>query len=117
MNLFKSLKIVTVNSLNCKRSILTSSSVEYAHQLQSAASLINKETIVSNIREKLVCTEYAAKSIYEKCPTLRSMDAIKDDSLEILREKLSLQSIVENPSLLTMDVGKTSTNTSFQSKI
>lgn len=106
MNLLNSLRIVTVNSLKCKRSILTSSSVKFVHQLQTAASTLNEETIVTNIREKLCCTEDTAKSIYKKFPSLRSIDAIRNDSLEMLREKVSLQSIVENPSLVTMDVGK-----------
>lgn len=106
MNLLNSLRIITVQSLKCKRSILTSSSVEFAHQFQTAASLFNKEEILANLREKLCCTEFIAKRIYNKFPSLRSLSAINDDSLKMLRDKVSAQSIVENPSLLTMDVGK-----------
>lgn len=67
------------------------------------------EDVIKNISEKLRCSEYKAKQIYNKFPLLRSADAIKDDSLELLCTNVSKQLIIEYPKLVTIDAGKSET--------
>lgn len=66
----------------------------------------SQNMVIGNLCEKLKCTEIVAKNIYDECPTLRSVDAIQNDSLQMLSKNLSLLSIVENPELVTMDLGE-----------
>lgn len=75
--------------------------------------LPSQSIVVTNLCEKLKCTEIVAKSIYENCPVLRSIDSIQDDSLQILCQHLSLHSVIENPELITMGLGKWTLNKRF----
>lgn len=109
MNLLHKFRPFTLHNIKYIRSptLTLPRIVQFVHQLQSAAvSQPQKSDVIANLREKLCCTEYVAKNIYSKFPLLRSIDVIKNDTLELLRSNVSPQSIVENPILITMDVGE-----------
>lgn len=81
-------------------------SVKFAYRWKSTAVAPPRQSIaVANLCDKLKCSQVVAENIYDKYPTMRSVDAIRSDSLQMLSEKLSLLSIVENPELITMDCG------------
>lgn len=107
MNFINKYKNVTAITSKCRALILTTSpSVQCIHQFRATTPQRNKNNVLTNLCEKFGCTEDIAKDIYIKFPSLRSYDAIRMDSLELLREQISSQSIVENPSLVTMDISK-----------
>lgn len=71
----------------------------------TSVRLPSQSIVIANLCEKLKCTETIAKDIYDKCPELRrSIDAIQNDSLQILSKQLSFLSIIENPELITVDL-------------
>lgn len=71
----------------------------------TATSSLKKTDVIANICQKFNCTESSAKNIYNKFPSLRSINAIKNETLDLLRDNVSSQTIVENPSLVLMEVG------------
>lgn len=94
---------------HCKTGCATltlSRTVQFVHRLQTAVPQQQKADVVAHLSEKLCCTEYVAKNIYSKFPSLRSIDVIKNDTLELLRSKLSPQTIIENPSLITANISE-----------
>lgn len=106
MSFLYNLRVVPICHLLQKVSTITSSpaNVQCVHQFQTASTVFNKTAVVTNLCEKFCCAENVAKQIYDKFPSLRSLDAIKQDSLHLLREKVPLQSIVENPVLVTINI-------------
>ncbi|XP_031621664.1 uncharacterized protein LOC116339767 [Contarinia nasturtii] len=70
---------------------------------QSVAEQPKKVDIIENLRKKFQCSTTIAENIYNEFPSLRSVDAIKNDTLEFLRSKVSRESIIENPRLATLD--------------
>lgn len=81
-------------------------SAQFPYRWKTTSVALPSQSIVTvNLCEKLKCTEIVAKNIYDSCPTLQSIDAIQNDSLQMLRTKLSLLSIIENPELITMELG------------
>lgn len=98
---------MTVYSLKYRTPNVTSlPTLHFAHQFKTATTLLSKDKVIANLCEKLCCTECVANDIYNKFPSLQLADAIKNDSLKILQDQVSLQSIVENASLVTMDTSK-----------
>lgn len=79
--------------------------LQLVHQFEAAALQPQKADVIANLSEKLCCNEYVAKNIYNEFPLLRSVDVINNNSLELLRSQVSAQSIIENPSLITMNTG------------
>ncbi|XP_055313465.1 uncharacterized protein LOC129574886 isoform X2 [Sitodiplosis mosellana] len=100
LNKFRPLALHNVKCVGCMTITLPRTI-----QLQITALQPKKADVIANLSEKLCCTEYVAKNIYSKFPLLRSIDVIKNDSLELLRGQIFPQSIVENPSLITMNIG------------
>ncbi|XP_031640728.1 uncharacterized protein LOC116352346 [Contarinia nasturtii] len=75
------------------------------HQQQRTATSDSiADLVIENLSRKLCCSEDIAAKIYNDFPTLRQINAIKTDTLEVLRSNLSAKSIFENPSLLTTDI-------------
>ncbi|XP_031636836.1 uncharacterized protein LOC116349497 isoform X2 [Contarinia nasturtii] len=75
------------------------------HQQQRTFTSKPQEYLaIANLSRKLCCTEDIAAQIYSDFPALRQINAIKTDTLELLRANLSAESIFENPSLLTIDI-------------
>lgn len=101
MNFLHRLKIGTKWTLKCRRSIITSSTVNCTQQIQ----IHSKENAIANLCQQFGCAESIATNIYNKFPSLRPINAINNETLQWLQDKISAQSIVENPSLVTMDVG------------
>lgn len=102
---------ISTQSLKCVRllNVTLLQNVQLIRRLQNETLQRDnavKEDIIANLCKKLRCSEYSAKHIYKEFPTLRSIDAVKNDTLEMLENKLSAESIVENPSLVTMDISK-----------
>lgn len=96
------LRLVSVHCSKCR----VLKSVQFSYRWKSATvTLPNQSIVITNLCEKLKCPEIVAENIYDKCPTLRSINAIRNDSLQMLCTKLSLASIVENPELITMNFG------------
>lgn len=100
------------NNLKCilkSKNIISSQSVQFVRYFQITTTQRNntvavvKKDIIANFCQTFNCSEDSANKIYEKFPSLRSIDAIQNDTLDILRSKLSAQSIVENPTLVTMN--------------
>lgn len=105
LNKFRPFALHNIKCIRC--TILTlPRTIRFIHQLQTAASQQQKADVIANLSKKLCCTEYVAKNIYNKFPLLRSVDVINNNSLDLLRTKLSPQSIIENPSLISIDVGE-----------
>lgn len=102
MNFLQRSHQIAVNSAKYLRvAVQTSSHVVY---IQTKTS--NEDHVIANIRDKLCCTEDIARNIYSKFPSLQTTTAIKNDSLKLLRSKIAEQSIIENPSLVTMNRGE-----------
>lgn len=76
------------------------------HLFQSVAEQPKKSDIINNLQKAFACSTSIAQKIYDQFPSLRSVDAIKNDTLQFLRSKVSSESIVENPLVVTMDAGK-----------
>lgn len=68
-----------------------------------------KSDVIQNIRDKFRCNYYEATLVYNNFPLLRSADAIKGDSLELLRNYVSNQLLIEYPKLVTIEAGKCKT--------
>lgn len=101
-NLLNKLRLVPVLFPKCS----ALRSIQFSSRWKSTGiALPNQNIVIANLCEKLKCSEIVAKTIFDKCPSLRSVDAIRNDSLQLLSTKLSLLSIIENPELLTMDFG------------
>lgn len=103
---------IAANNLKCIRTrenITSSQSVQFVRYFQITTAQRNnivavvKKDIIANFCQTFHCSEDSANRIYDKFPSLRSIDAIQNDTLEILQSKLSAQSIVENPTLVAMD--------------
>lgn len=101
---------IAANNLKCiqtRKNITSSQSVQFVRYFQITTAQRNnidvKKDIIVIFCQTFHCSEDSANRIYDKFPSLRSIDAIQKDTLEILRSKLSAQSIVENPTLVTMD--------------
>lgn len=101
---------IAANNLKCIRTsknITSSQSVQFARYFQITTPQCNntvvKKDIIANFCQTFHCSEDSANRIYDKFPSLRSIYAIQNDTLEILQSKLSAQSIVENPTLVAMD--------------
>lgn len=101
MNFLNRLKIDTKSALKCKRPIITSSTKNCIQQIQ----IHSKQDVIANFCQKFGCTESIAMNIYNKFPSLRPINAVKNETLQMLQDNISPQSIVENPSLVTMDIG------------
>lgn len=102
MNFLKKFhQIAANNSKYLRPTVLTSSHVAHIQTKMPC-----EEDVIANIRDKLCCTEDVAKNIYTKFSSLQTTSAIRNDSLEFLRSKVAEQSIIENPSLVTMDRGE-----------
>lgn len=107
MNFVNKIKILTTINLKYRRSTqITSPVFRFIHRFQAASSQRSQNDVITNLCEKLCCTEDIAKIIYIKFPSLRCVDAIRNDTLKWLRDRITLQSIAENPSLVTMDISK-----------
>lgn len=105
LNKFRPIALHNIKCIRC--TILTlPRTVEFIQQLQTAALQQQKANVIANLSKKLCCTEYVAKNIYSKFPLLRSINVINNDSLDLLRSQLSSQSIIENPLLISIDVGE-----------
>lgn len=101
LNRLNRLRLVSVNCSNCK----TFKSVQLPYRWKTTSvRLPSQHIVISNLCDKLKCTEIIAKNIYDKCPELRSIDAIQNDSLQMLSKKLSSLSIIEHPELVTIDL-------------
>lgn len=96
----QSIKCTGCTALTFPRTLL------FVHHVQTVATEPQKADIITNLSEKLCCTENVAKNIYIKFPLMRSVNLINDETLTFLRTKVSPKSIVENPTLITTDVGK-----------
>lgn len=107
MNILAKLRLVSAHSLKCRPFALPPlKTVKFSYRWKAThVRLPSQSIVIANLCEKLKCTEIEAKNIYDKCPELRPIDAIQDDSFQILSKKLSLLSIIENPELMTMDFG------------
>lgn len=113
-NILNKLRLVSAHCSKC----IALKSVQFPYRWKSSTVAIPEQSVViSNLCEKLKCSEVVAKNIYDGCPTLRSIDAIRNDSLQLLCTKLSLLSVVENPELMTIDVGKNFFNQIHKSRI
>lgn len=107
MNLFSKLNFVFTSTHCRKCQGLTQNplkTIEFVYRYRSCRNC--DAIIISNLCEKLHCSEIVAKQIYKKYSPLRSINSIQNDSLRMLRAKLSTLTIVENPLLITMDIGK-----------
>lgn len=106
LNKFRPFALHNIKYIRC--TILTlPRTIRFVHQLQTAASQQQqKADVIANLSKKLCCTEYVAKNIYSKFPLLRSVDVINNNSLDLLRSNFSTQSIIENPLLISTDVGE-----------
>lgn len=101
-NILNKLRIVSVHCSKCR----TLKFVQFPYRwMTTTTALPSQSIVIADLCEKLKCTEIDAKIIYDNCPTLRSIDAIQNDSLQMLCTKLSLLSIIENPDLISMDLG------------
>lgn len=101
-SILNKLRIISVHCLQGR----TLKSVRFPYRWKTTSvALPSQSIVINNLCEKLKCTEIVAKNIYDDCPTLRLIDAIQNDSLQMLRTKLSSLSIIENPELITMDLG------------
>lgn len=108
MNFLNNLRIGAKHIQKCRWSTITSSSTvnfNNCKQMQTTTSLCTQENIIAHLCQKFGCTEKIANDIYKKFPVLQSIDNIKNDSLQMLQNKISIQSIIENPLLITMDIG------------
>lgn len=84
-------------------------SVQFIRRIQNATPYREKTVdanVIENFCRKFRCSEQSANYIYNKYPSLRSIDAIQNDSLEMLQNKLEGETILENPSLVTMDISE-----------
>lgn len=111
MSMLNRVRLLSVQCCMCKNFILKSLNAGTVHcfyrwKSTGVGLLSNPAVVITNLCEKFKCTENEAKHIYDQHPTLRSIDTIQKDSLEFLRTKLSLTSIIENPELITMNYGK-----------
>lgn len=101
-NLLNKLRIVSVHCTKYR----TLKAIQLPHRWKTTnVSIPNQSVVITNLCEKLKCTEIVAKNIYDNFPTLRSIDAIQNDSLQMLSTQLSLLSIIENAELITIDLG------------
>lgn len=66
----------------------------------------DKEEVIDNICKKFHCTYLKANDIYDSYTALRRITAMQNDTMDTLRSKISDDSIIENPLLITMDTGK-----------
>ncbi|XP_031619216.1 uncharacterized protein LOC116338226 [Contarinia nasturtii] len=79
--------------------------VQFIYQVRTVASQPEKLDIIKNLQKNLGCSIDVATNIYSKFPSLRSLDAVENDKLKLLRFKnVSAETIVENPSLLTSEI-------------
>ena len=107
MNTLNKLRIISTYYSKCRPFVLVPLKTEFSYRWKTiSVPITGDNNVIANLCEKLKCMEFIAKTIYDKCPTLRSIDAIRNDSLLELSTKLSLLSIIENPELMTMDLGK-----------
>lgn len=105
MFLMKKVTNLILNHQKCVRPYLRTV-LFIQHQHCGAASKMPKIIIVETFRQKLNCCEKIAENIYTEYPSLRNIDAIKDDVLQFLHSHFSKKSIYENPFVLTMNVGR-----------
>lgn len=109
MNLLNKVKLFSAHYYTCK--IVASAPLKTVHCLPyrlkaTSGPVPCQNIVVANLCEKLKCTESIANTIYDQYTTLRSIDAIQNDSLQLLRTKLSPLSVIENPELITLDFGE-----------
>lgn len=104
MILLKKFRQIATNNVICLRPIVLTSS--HTKHTQSKTVKSTEDNLIANIRDKLCCTEDLAQHIFNKCPSLQTVGAIKNDTLNFLRGKLTEESIAENPELITMDLSE-----------
>lgn len=90
--------------------VIPSQGIQFVRRIQNATQPYKEKTVAANVIanfcRKLRCSEQSAKYIYNEYPALRSIDAIRSDTLEMLQSKLTAETIVENPPLVAMDISE-----------